>query len=282
MFKAAGYLCAVFLLTACLGGCDSTRYSAEKRFWHASRDYNKLLRSQDAVSPVDYQRVIDKFREITIRYPMWPNSAQAQFNIGQLYAMQGNLSKGRDEFYVILKDYPENKDMCAKALFMIAMSYEKGDDWPKALEAFNKITSGYPETGSALQVPVHIAEYYKLKGKNEEASAAYSAAIEKYRNVISKDPNTYAALAALALAVTCYAAQEKWNEAVDYLDSLVSSYGNLAIAPKALFVESIIYEQKLNMPDKAEINYKNIIEKYSDTPFAKLAENQLTVLKKTK
>ncbi len=280
MPRTAGFLCAVFLFAACLGGCDSTRYSAEKRFWHASRDYNKLLKSQDTASAVDYQRVIDKFREITIRYPMWPNSAQAQFNIAQLYAMQGNMAKGKDEFYVILKDYPENKDMCARALFMIALAYEMGDDWPKALEELNRITVDYPETGIALQVPVHIAEYYKIKGKNEEASAAYSAAIEKYRNVISKEPNTYAALAAVDFIVSCYADQEKWNDAVDYLGSLASSYEDLVLAPKALFVEAAIYEQKLNMPDKAEINYKKIIEKYGNTPFAKPAKDQLAALKK--
>ncbi len=282
MFRAAGLLFSVFLFAACLNGCDSTRYSAEKRFWHASRDFNKLLKSPEAASPVDYQRIIDKFREITIRYPMWPNSAQAQFNIGQLYAMQGNMAKGRDEFYAILKDYPENKDMCARALFMVALAYEKGDDWPKALEALNKITSDYPDTGIALQIPVHIAEYYKIRGKNEEASAAYASAIEKYRSVISKEPNTYAALAAVDLIVSCYADQEKWNEAVDYLGSLASSYGDLVLASKALFVEAAIYEQKLNMPDKAESNYKKIIDKYGNTPFAKPAENQLAALKKKK
>jgi hypothetical protein len=36
------------------------------------------------------------------------------------------------------------------------------------------------------------------------------------------------------------------------------------------------------MPDKAESNYKKIIDKYGNTPFAKPAENQLAALKKKK
>ncbi|MFA5317223.1 MAG: tetratricopeptide repeat protein [Dehalococcoidales bacterium] len=282
MFRKLSVICAVVLVSAALGGCDSGTYSAEKRFWNASKDLNALLKAPDKASPVDYQKIIDKFREITIRYPMWPNSSQAQFNIGQLYAMQGSLAKSREEFLAIPKDYPDNKDLSSRALYMVALTYESADDWSNALETLNKITSGYPDTGTALQVPVHIAEYLKLKGRNDEASAAYVAALDKYKKYITDDPKTYGALVAIDLIVTCYADQGKWDEALDYLNSLIAAHEDKLVAPKALFVAGAIYEQKTNQPDKAIQNYRRILEKYSNTPFAKLAGNQLEALSKSK
>lgn len=265
-----------------LGGCDSGTYSAEKRFWQASKEFNVLLKAAEKASSVDYQKIIDKFREITIRYPMWPNSAQAQFNIGQLYAMQGTLAKSRDEFLLILKDYPDNKDLCSRALYMVAMTYEQADDWPKALESLNGIMSGYPDTGTAMQVPVHIAEYLKVKGKNDEASAAYASAIEKYKKYISDNPKTYGALVTIDLITTCYADQGKWNEALEYMEALVSGHEDLLLAPKALFVAGAIYEQKMDQPDKAIQNYRRILEKYPKTPFAQPAGKQIEALSKSK
>ena len=265
-----------------LNGCDSGTYSAEKRFWHAAKEFAQLMKASDKATPVDYQKVIDSFREVTIRYPMWPNSAQAQFNIAQLYAMQGSMSKARDEFAVIIKDYPSNVDMCGRSLFMIALAYEKEDNWPKAKETLEKIEQDYAKTGTALQVPLHIAEYYKMKGQSAEMEAAYASALEKYKNMIKDNPKTYGAIITIDLVITCYADQEKWNEALDYLAGLVTGYPDTLLAPKSLLTQGVIYEQKLKQPDKAREIYRGVVEKYSKTLFAAAAQKQLEALDKAK
>ncbi len=265
-----------------LAGCDSGIYSAEKRFWHASKAYNALMKNLEKASASDYQKVIDAYREITIRYPMWPNSAQAQFGIGQLYAIQNNLPKAREEFAVILKDYTANVDMCATVLFIIAVIYEKEDDWAKAQETLNKITSDYSNTGTAFQVPVHIAEYYKSKGQTAEAETAYAAALDKYKSMIKNSPKTYGALIALDLAMTCYSDQEKWNDALEYLGGLAHDYPDTLLAPKSLFITGAIYQEKLNQPQKALEYYREITDKYSKTLFAKAAQQQIELINKPK
>lgn len=282
MSKKTVSIFLVFVVLLILNGCDSGIYSAEKRFWHASKAFNGLVKASDKATQVDYQKVIDSFREITIRYPMWSNSAQAQFNIGQLYAMQGNLSKAKGEFGVIIKGYPTNTDMCARGLFMIAIICEREDDWPKAKETLDKITDSYPDTGTAFQVPIHIAEYYKIKGQNAEAEAAYAAALDKYKKIIKNNPKTYGAIITVDLIMTCYADQERWNEALDYLSGLASDYPDTLLAPKGLFIKGAIYEQKLNQPDKARELYREVIQKYSKTPFAQAAQQQIESLNKPK
>ncbi|MFA5339480.1 MAG: tetratricopeptide repeat protein [Candidatus Omnitrophota bacterium] len=282
MFKKTIIIPFIFAAAVILNGCDSGIYSAEKRFWHASKAFNQLLKAPDKATPVDYQKIIDSFREITIRYPAWPNSGQAQFNIGQLYAMQGNFSKARDEFMVILKDYPANIDLCARSLFAAALVYEREDDWPKAKETFDRIEKDYTDTGTAFQVPLHVAEYYKVKGKNTEADAAYLAALDKYKKMVKDNPKTYGALLTIDLVINCYTDQEKWNEAVDYLGSLVNDYPDTLLAPKAKLIQAAIYEQKLNRLEKSRELYDEIIKKYSKTPFAQAAQQQMERLNKSK
>ena len=282
MSKKAVFILLVSSAVVVLNGCDSGIYSAEKRFWHTSKAFNQLLNAPDKATPVDYQKVIDSFREITIRYPTWPNSAQAQFDIGQLYAMEGNFSKARNEFMVIPKDYSANVDMCARALFAAALVCEKEDDWPKAKEIFERIEKDYTDTGTAFEVPLHIAEYYKVKGRSAEADAAYLAALDKYKGMIKEKPKTFGALVTVDLAVSCYTDQEKWNEAADYLGSLIADYPDTLLAPKAMFIQSAIYEQKLNQPGKARELYDEIIKKYSKTPFAKAAQDRIEKLNKPK
>ena len=278
-----GIFCALALsVLVSIAGCDSGIYSAEKRFWHATKSYDRLVKKGDKATAVDFQKVIDSLREITIRYPNWPSSAQAQFNIGQLYTMQGNYSKAKDEFGVITKDYPDNSDMCSKALFAVAVIYETEGNWPKALESLNKAESGYPSTGVSLQIPIYIARYYKAKGMAVESEAAYLAAAEKYKKMIKDNPKTYGALMAVDFASACYSDREKWDEDLDYLGGLVSGYPDTILVPKALFIKAAIYEQKLNQPEKAREIYSEITEKYTKTPFAVAAAQRIKILDKSK
>lgn len=269
-----------------LAGCDSGIYSAEKRFWHASRKYDSLMQkakdAPGAASGQDYQELIDAFREMTIRYPSWANSARAQFYIGQLYAIQNNLTKAREEFGVILKEYPANTDICATALFTIAVIYEKEGNWEEAKKALDKVVKDYPDSGTALQIPLYEAEHYKAKGQAAETDAAYAAAIDKYKKITADNPKTYGALMAIDFAVGCYSGREAWTEAIDYLADLTRDYPDTLVAPKALFVTGAIYQDKLKQPEKALGYYQQITDKYSKSIFAKPAQQLINLINKAK
>ena len=115
-----------------------------------------------------------------------------------------------------------------------------------------------------------------------EADAAYLVALDKYKNLIKSKPKTYGALVMVDLALNCYSDREKWSEAVDYLGSLIVDYPETLLAPKAKFVQAAIYEQKLNQPEKSRELYDEIIKKYSKTPFADTAKQQLERMNKAK
>ncbi|MBM3254109.1 MAG: tetratricopeptide repeat protein [Candidatus Omnitrophica bacterium] len=279
------YYILIFILVSILTfltGCDTGIYSAEKRYWHASRKFNMLMQNLKNAKSQDYQTVIDAFREIPIRYPSWANSPKAQFNIGQLYAIQNNFPKARAEFEVILKEYPSNIDICATALFSIAAIYEKEEKQEKAIDTLNKLMSNYPNTYSALQAPLYIAQHYKNKAQAQEASVAYAAALKKYQKIIKDNPKTLGAVLAEDLAIACYADQGEWYEAIDYLDSLVRDYPDVPLAPKALFTIGLIYQDQLKQPQNALESYRKLINKYPQNPLVKPAEKQIELINKPK
>ncbi|MFH0771233.1 MAG: tetratricopeptide repeat protein [Candidatus Omnitrophota bacterium] len=265
-----------------VSGCDSGEYSAEKRFWLASLKYNRLMQNYKTAKPADFQEAVNAFREITIRYPFWFNSPKAQFYIGQLSAAQNDISKARDEFSVILKDYSSDKNMCASALFAIARLYEMEGDWNKAKEALEKITKDYSGTGTAFNIPLYIAEHHKKENHVEEANSAYSYALENYKKFVLNNSDKYGSLAALDFVLTCYADQEKWQEAADYLENLIRDYSNSPLAAKSLLMQGVLYQDKLSQPQKAKENYQKVIDKYPDTLFAKSAKQLTDLINKQK
>lgn len=270
------------ILFISLSSCDGGTYSAEKRFWHALLEYNRLTQNVKGATPQDYQELIDAFRGITIRYPKWANSAKAQFYIAQLYAVQDNLSKSRDEFEVILREYPNNQDICATALFNIAVLYEKENNWEKGRGFLDRLVKEYPDSGLAFQVPLYIAEHYKRKSETVEMEAAYAAALDKYQRIIRENPKTYGALMAVDFAVACYGGRDKWEEAATYLSALINDYPDTILAPKVLFVSGAVYQEKLNQRQKALEYYRQIIKKYPETIFAKSARQLIETIDKTK
>lgn len=276
------YLFLFVAIVISVAGCDSGNYSAEKRFWRASKEFNRLMQNLENATPQDYRKAIDLFQEITIRYPLWPNSARAQFHIGQLYVVQNNLPQARSEFEVILKEYPTNVDLCATALFTIGAIHERENNWDKALETFNKLTSNYPNAYSALQTPLYIAQHYKNKGQVAEADAAYAAALEKYQKIIKDNSKTFGAVVVEDFAIACYANQKKWTEAIDYLDTLIRDYPDTQLAPKSLFTIGVIYQSQLKEPQKALEYYRKLIDKYPQNYLVKPAEKQIEFINKPK
>lgn len=273
-------LAVTFIFVA--GGCDSGEYSAEKRFWRASLKHNRLMQNYKEAKPADFQEAINAFREITIRYPFWYNSSKAQFYIAQLYAAQNNLPKARDEFSVILKEYGSSKDICASALFSIARLYEVQGNWDKAKEALEKIAKEYPETGTAFNVPLYMAERYKKRNETAEADAAFSYALEKYKKSLVDNSTKYRSLVAMDFALACYVDQEKWQEAADYLKEITLDYPDSLLAAKSLFLQGVLYQDKLGRIQEAKDNYLKVIDKYPQTPFAKSAKQLIDLIDKQK
>ncbi|MCK5161978.1 MAG: tetratricopeptide repeat protein [Candidatus Aureabacteria bacterium] len=252
------FMVSVLLITGCGGG----EYEAEKLLWQANKSFAKLKENIETAAPKDYEEVILAFRKLVFKFPKWKYSPRAQLTIGQLYALQNNMSKAKGELTKVLKEFPQDANTCASALFAIGKIYEDENKWNKALENYKKMVSDYPETYAAYQVPLYIAQYYKSKNMNEKAEGAYKEAIEGYEKVIKEHPDTFASLTAQKFIIAALVEQKKWSKAAEYLQARANAYAGTPLAVESLCKIAVIYQEELPSVRQSETAYKKAVEEY--------------------
>ena len=254
-------LCIMMLLTGCYG-----QYKAEREFWLTNRKYERILGRVDSTTSEEFEELIVDLRKLVISYPSWPYSALAQLRIGNLYNIQGKYDKALSEYKKVIEDFPSSTVVSAEALFVMGTIYQRKNDEQTANKYFDRVQQEYPDTLTALNIPLYLARYYKSKGRIEESNLAYDEAIQRYKTVINKAPDETKAILVLDYLVNCYNDREKWNEAIVSLRNIANRHPESASAQKALLIIARIYETKLKDKQKADAVYQEIIDKFPDTP----------------
>ncbi len=205
-------------------------------------------------------RAIEAFRKFIENYPQEANAKEAQLRLGQLYALQGDLSQAIKEFQLVLDNYPKDDNLSPSAQLAIASLYELKDKWDLALVEYKKVISDFPGTLPALRVPLHIARYYQAREMTKEAEKAFQEAVVHYEKLASEHRGTPFGLAAAEFLASTHFAQEDWEAGVQALQKLIDDYPQAPQAALALFQMAEIYQEQLNLPDRAIETYRQYIE----------------------
>jgi len=104
----------------------------------------------------------------------------------------------------------------------------------------------------------------------------YQRAIEKYRWVVEKFPDSEEAAEALYRIGNIY----QWEliepeKAIECYNELISRYSDSPLVPEAMFYKGEIYRWSLKDIDKAKETYTAIIDKYLESPFSIKAKLRL-------
>ncbi len=268
----------LFLFSA---GCSGGEYSAEKLYWKATKKYNQLLKNLEQAKASDFQKVIIDYREVIGRFPRWRNTPKVYFNISRLYVLQEQYSQARAELEKVKENFSKMPDICSNAEFTIGLIYEGEDRWDEALKHFKIVEDEYPQTYSALQIPLHIMRHYKRTGEAEKENEAYNKALSKYKAIIEQSPNTMGALAMFDFVITVYVEKNKKDEVLVYLDGLIEKYPDSAIKAKALLSKSLIC-YKLGKVEESIKSLEVLISDFPDSDLAKMAQEQINKIKEKK
>lgn len=264
----------LLLIMSILTGCHG-QYKAERDFYLANRKYRRILQQIDSTKKEEFQGLIVEFRKILLIYPTGPRSADAQLKIGNLYNAQNKQDKAIDEYKKVIENFPNSTEASSRALFAIGGVYQiKGDD-EKAKLYFNKALEDYPKTKVALDIPLYLARYYRVKEKHDESDTAYNDAINRYRSIIDENPDSAIGIYAIDYLVSCYGDRNRWQEAISVLGEIEDKYPQSASALKSLFVMGRIYEAHLKDKQKAEEVYKEMIERFPDSALSQSVKEYL-------
>jgi tol-pal system protein YbgF len=98
-----------------------------------------------------YQTAIDGFELFIQTFPRLPLAAQAQFNIGASYYNQEKWNEARDAFQAVTTNYPQDADTNAQALFKLGQTYEQLKQVDLAKKAYQTVLDKYPNNFQATQ-----------------------------------------------------------------------------------------------------------------------------------
>jgi len=264
----------IICFAAVNAGCYGT-YEAERQYWLANRQYERLLQSLNQASDESQRseiikdkapEVIISLRKITINYPSLPLSSQAMLLAANVYIMEGKLDRAIKEYQIILNEFPHMREQCASAMIALASIYKERGDWKSAEEVYDRVIDEYFDTQIGFQAPLLIARYYKSRAMNIEADKAYETAMNLYKEYINDNPDIPQSAIVLEQLVNCYSDQEKWHEAINYLQDDIIKDSDSPLALQAMLITGTIYEVQFNSRDKAFEIYRQAVEKFPEDP----------------
>jgi len=264
----------IICFAAVNAGCYGT-YEAERQYWLASREYTRLVKSinnsssSDEINNIVNERAADvvvRLRRVELNYPLWPMAAQAKLLIANVYILQGLNERAQIEYESIIKDYSYYEEQCASAMIALASIYKERGDWKSAEEVYDRVIDEYFDTQIGFQAPLLIARYYKSRAMNIEADKAYETAMNLYKEYINDNPDIPQSAIVLEQLVNCYSDQEKWHEAINYLQDDIIKDSDSPLALQAMLITGTIYEVQFNSRDKAFEIYRQAVEKFPEDP----------------
>ncbi len=146
----------------------------------------------------------------------------------------------------------------------------------RALLQYKLVIQDYPVTKRGLDVPLYIAQRYKIAHQPEKMIGAYKEAIVHYNELSNENPGTMLAYSADTLVANCYKEIKDWPATIASLNSMIEKYWDKANVEGMLFDIALIYNRELNDQAKAKGALERLVRNF---PEGKLAKTATALLK---
>lgn len=203
-FKLFTVLIITVLLTGCFNKDTEPASSAEELYNTAMGELNNKTEFPYIFTGTDYDKLFQSLRELQLRYTFSPYATLAEVRTGDAFFKQEEYRQAVIEYEEFMKRHPSHSEY-EHANYYIAESYyrlRKGKDRDpdkllKTIEWFEEYLNRYPDSPRSDEARDKIAECKNTLAKREiyignfyKDKDNYKAALERYRNVIEKYPDT--------------------------------------------------------------------------------------------
>ena len=264
---------SILLGALIFSGCANDDYAIEKKYWQIKKQASNIVGNPHATPPNELERVVGALNQFSAQHPKSNLGLDADFSIANLYILKGEYNPGRQQLNKLIQKYEKSPELAAQATFLLGNSYELEEKWLSALEQYKKIMRDYPETIKGLEMPVYIAQHYKIKYEPDKMMAAYQEAINYYKAISAKHPVTPLSYNLDLLVAQCYGEMKEWTQAVNTLNAIMVTYNGKVRFEDVLLTLAGIYAQKLNNPAKAVEILNVLIKEYPKSKYAKTAKD---------
>ncbi len=264
----------VFLFVS---GCGQDQYSIEKEYWGIKKQAENIFRNPKATPTNELDKVLSGLQKFSFKNSKNILAVEADFTIARLYLAKEEFGKSRKQFNAIIAKYKESDVICSEAVFLSGNSYQLEDKWNSALEQYKKVIANYPLTTRGLETPIYVAQYYKVNRQPDKMLTAFGEAIEHYRGLAAKYPDSPLAFKVYTLIFSCYNASQDWQNSVNTLNVILEKFKGKVKMDSLLLDMALIYKKELKDEVKAKEAVERLIKEYPDSKFVNSAK---TLLKK--
>ena len=261
---------------AFLAGCGSDQYAIEKQYYQAQKQAEKIFKNPHASPPKELEKVVGILNNFAKKYPQNNLAVSADFDIARLYIIKEEYDKARMHLKTLLSKYSKSEAICSEAVFLTGNSYQIEDKWDLALEQFKKIMREYPLTLRGLNIPIYIAQYYKIKYQPDKMLVAYQEAINHYQALADKHPDSPPAYNAYLLAAQCYMEIKDWQNVINTFNTILETYKGKVNLDAVLLDMALLYNRELKDKLKAKETLERLIKDY---PRSRLVKTATALLK---
>ncbi len=214
------------------------------------------------------------YNEVIQKYPDAPFAPRALVGAAVLEESAGKKKEAIARYRAVLDRYASDEVNGPIAMFRTAMLREQLGDWPAAKQVLEDAPLRYPKTRVALEAPVAIAQHYQRVRDGESMRAAFGKAIETYRRLIASDSTNMMNVGFRWNIARCYAALERWNDALTAIDEMSLRDRGSALTANAV-LEAARICGKLGNEERRRAYLRRYVVDYPNSPQVGMAKAML-------
>lgn len=185
----------------------------------------------------EFAAALDLYDRILAEFPAETAADNSQYNKAWCLIELKREEEAMEAMAELLRRYPES-EFAASAQFTLGDYAYNRQAYQEAIDAYNKVREHYADAPVAEQVPRLIAEleesvayefYERGLALMDSADVTkeqryFEEAIEVFKEVIERYPETESALGSLSNLGVCLEGLNKWQDAVEVYDQIIGLY----------------------------------------------------------
>ncbi|MEE9552939.1 MAG: tetratricopeptide repeat protein [candidate division Zixibacteria bacterium] len=212
---------------------------------------------------LDFGGAEKSYRQFVAEYSEHPLRASAQFGIAASLFANKKYPMARDEVSKVEKLIGVPRKILAEASYLKALAYQMEDNWPRALGEFGYVSANFPVSRRGMEIPLHVAAYYRSIGESRLAIEALAEAEKVYRRLM----DVYSARRDIVARAMSYLAaslieRELWEDALEVLKTLASKYPETPEGYSAGPAAADILTDRLKRPADAAATLRVFVNNY--------------------
>jgi tetratricopeptide (TPR) repeat protein len=210
--RALGLALALVVLSGCGDPILWARWRAERRFWQAQREVDRILVSPRIAAPQDFRRAEQAFRAIVVEFPAsrWgrPGASRMEVDVGEISARSAlalarlaELQSRGDEavagYAAVERDWGLLPELVLEAAVLRAAALERMGRGDEALAGWESISRRFEIVEPAratVRMPVvdaglRVAEAFAARGRTAARDSTLRAEETRYRAALAPLPD---------------------------------------------------------------------------------------------